>query len=61
MCAAALAQVGIGMVCFGCRNERFGGCGSVMNLHGSDSDDEGGKAGGKGSSKPGHERDRQGG
>jgi tRNA(Arg) A34 adenosine deaminase TadA len=39
MCAAALAQVGIGMVCFGCCNERFGGCGSVMHLHGETEDD----------------------
>eukprot|EP00957_Ditylum_brightwellii_P197065 15013253-Ditylum_brightwellii.AAC.1 len=32
-CAAALARVGIGRVFFGCRNDRFGGCGSLMHLH----------------------------
>mmetsp|Transcript_25078 Transcript_25078/g.37506 ORF Transcript_25078/g.37506 Transcript_25078/m.37506 type:complete len:361 (-) Transcript_25078:580-1662(-) len=33
MCAAALARVGIGRVFYGCKNERFGGCGSILNLH----------------------------
>lgn len=33
MCAAALAQVGIGKVYFGCSNTKFGGCGSILNLH----------------------------
>eukprot|EP00527_Entomoneis_sp_CCMP2396_P008383 CAMPEP_0198146814 /NCGR_PEP_ID=MMETSP1443-20131203/31574_1 /TAXON_ID=186043 /ORGANISM="Entomoneis sp., Strain CCMP2396" /LENGTH=261 /DNA_ID=CAMNT_0043810895 /DNA_START=65 /DNA_END=850 /DNA_ORIENTATION=- len=33
MCAAALAEVGIGRVIFGCRNDKFGGCGSILNLH----------------------------
>jgi tRNA(Arg) A34 adenosine deaminase TadA len=33
MCAAALATVGIGKVIFGCRNDRFGGCGSLLHLH----------------------------
>ncbi|GKZ00666.1 hypothetical protein MPSEU_001018800 [Mayamaea pseudoterrestris] len=33
MCAAALSQVGIGKVIFGCRNEKFGGCGSILCLH----------------------------
>ena len=33
MCAAALARVGIGRVFFGCHNTKFGGCGSLMNLH----------------------------
>jgi len=33
MCAAALAKIGIGRVFFGCRNDRFGGCGSLMCLH----------------------------
>ena len=32
-CAAALARVHIGRVFFGCRNDRFGGCGSLMHLH----------------------------
>lgn len=36
MCSAALAQVGIGRVVFGCRNDRFGGCGSILNLHHQD-------------------------
>ncbi|KAH8916895.1 cytidine deaminase-like protein [Atractiella rhizophila] len=33
MCASALRQVGIGMVIYGCANERFGGCGGVQNVH----------------------------
>lgn len=33
MCAAALTQVGIGRVVFGCRNDKFGGCGSILSLH----------------------------
>lgn len=33
MCAAALAQVNIGKVFFGCRNPKFGGCGSILSLH----------------------------
>lgn len=33
MCAAALSRIGIGRVFFGCRNDRFGGCGSVLGLH----------------------------
>lgn len=33
MCAAALARVGIGRVFYGCKNDRFGGCGSLMRLH----------------------------
>lgn len=33
MCAAALAQVQIGKVYFGCRNDKFGGCGSILHLH----------------------------
>jgi MafB19-like deaminase len=33
MCAAALAQVRIHRVVFGCHNERFGGCGSILHLH----------------------------
>lgn len=35
MCSAALATVGIGRVVFGCRNDRFGGCGSILALHNS--------------------------
>jgi tRNA-specific adenosine deaminase 2 len=33
MCAGALLHAGIGKVYFGCSNERFGGCGSVLRLH----------------------------
>jgi tRNA-specific adenosine deaminase 2 len=33
MCAAALAQVQISKVYFGCRNDKFGGCGSILHLH----------------------------
>ena len=33
MCAAALATVGIQRVVFGCKNDRFGGCGSLLHLH----------------------------
>jgi tRNA-specific adenosine deaminase 2 len=32
MCAAALMELGIRKVYFGCYNEKFGGCGSVMNV-----------------------------
>jgi tRNA-specific adenosine deaminase 2 len=44
MCAAALATVGIRRVIFGCRNDRFGGCGSLLHLHQA----EVGKGGSKG-------------
>lgn len=33
MCAAALARVGFGRVYYGCKNSRFGGNGSLLNLH----------------------------
>lgn len=33
MCAAALSRIGIGKVYFGCRNDKFGGCGSILSLH----------------------------
>jgi tRNA-specific adenosine deaminase 2 len=33
MCAAALATVGIRRIVFGCKNDRFGGCGSLLHLH----------------------------
>lgn len=33
MCAAALRDVGIKGVVFGCSNDRFGGCGSVLSVH----------------------------
>ena len=33
MCAAALAEVQIAKVFYGCGNDRFGGCGSILSLH----------------------------
>lgn len=33
MCASALKQLGIGKVIFGCGNDRFGGNGTVLNVH----------------------------
>ncbi|KAF9892394.1 tRNA(adenine34) deaminase [Aspergillus nanangensis] len=33
MCASALRQYRIRSVYFGCRNERFGGTGSILSLH----------------------------
>jgi tRNA-specific adenosine deaminase 2 len=33
MCAAALGKLNIKKVYFGCSNERFGGTGSVLNVH----------------------------
>lgn len=33
MCASALRQVGIKEVYFGCGNDRFGGCGSVIGIN----------------------------
>ncbi|KAJ2222583.1 tRNA(adenine34) deaminase [Coemansia sp. RSA 485] len=33
MCASALRQIGIGRVFYGCANERFGGCESVMRVN----------------------------
>lgn len=33
MCAAALAKMGIKKCYFGCYNERFGGCGSILSVH----------------------------
>ncbi len=32
MCASALKQLGVKKIVFGCRNERFGGLGSVVNV-----------------------------
>ncbi|KAJ2889284.1 tRNA(adenine34) deaminase, partial [Coemansia aciculifera] len=32
MCAAALRLMKIGRVVYGCRNDRFGGCGSVLDV-----------------------------
>lgn len=33
MCAGALRQVGVPIVVYGCANDRFGGCGSVLSVH----------------------------
>ena len=33
MCAAALRLLYIPKVVYGCANERFGGCGSILNVH----------------------------
>ena len=33
MCAYALRLVGLCSVVYGCNNERFGGCGSVLDIH----------------------------
>ena len=33
MCAAALRHVRIGRVVYGCANDKFGGCGSILHLH----------------------------
>jgi tRNA-specific adenosine deaminase 2 len=33
MCAGALRHLGIARAVFGCRNDRFGGCGTVENIH----------------------------
>ena len=33
MCAFALRLIGLQNVVFGCRNDRFGGCGSVLDVH----------------------------
>ncbi|XP_029651350.1 tRNA-specific adenosine deaminase 2-like [Octopus sinensis] len=32
MCMAAIRTLNIPLVIYGCRNDRFGGCGSVMNI-----------------------------
>lgn len=33
MCASALKQMGIGYVVYGCGNDRFGGNGTILNIH----------------------------
>lgn len=33
MCTHALRLMKISQVVFGCRNERFGGCGSILDIH----------------------------
>lgn len=36
MCAAALRLVKVPLVVYGCQNERFGGCGSVLDIASAD-------------------------
>ncbi|XP_034894516.1 tRNA-specific adenosine deaminase TAD2 isoform X3 [Populus alba] len=38
MCAAALSILGIKEVYYGCANDKFGGCGSILSLHCSSSE-----------------------
>eukprot|EP00997_Jenningsia_sp_PLL12_P007608 NODE_4267_length_680_cov_39.364501_g3631_i0.p1 GENE.NODE_4267_length_680_cov_39.364501_g3631_i0~~NODE_4267_length_680_cov_39.364501_g3631_i0.p1 ORF type:complete len:102 (-),score=12.24 NODE_4267_length_680_cov_39.364501_g3631_i0:44-349(-) len=38
MCAAALLLLRFGKVYYGCGNDRFGGCGSVLNIAGENTD-----------------------
>ncbi|KAL2938704.1 tRNA-specific adenosine deaminase TAD2 [Bienertia sinuspersici] len=38
MCAAALSYVGIKEVYYGCANDKFGGCGSILSLHNTSSE-----------------------
>ncbi|GFQ02389.1 tRNA-specific adenosine deaminase 2 [Phtheirospermum japonicum] len=33
MCASALSIIGIKEVYYGCGNDKFGGCGSILSLH----------------------------
>ncbi|CAN1227392.1 tRNA-specific adenosine deaminase TAD2 [Linum perenne] len=35
MCSAALSILGIKEVYYGCANDKFGGCGSILSLHSS--------------------------
>jgi len=37
MCAAAMRMLGIRRVIYGCANERFGGCGSVLDVNSDES------------------------
>ncbi|KAM1743250.1 hypothetical protein ACFX12_013159 [Malus domestica] len=50
MCAAALSFIGIREVFYGCANDKFGGCGSILSLHSSSSEPQtsGGAPKGKG-------------
>ncbi|XP_020244079.1 tRNA-specific adenosine deaminase 2 isoform X1 [Asparagus officinalis] len=38
MCASALSILGIREVYYGCANDKFGGCGSILSLHRTDSE-----------------------
>ena len=33
MCTGSLREVGVPLVVYGCANDRFGGCGSVLSVH----------------------------
>ena len=44
MCASALAQMGVPRIWFGCRNDRFGGCGTVLDSYGLSLHPRGGKS-----------------
>ena len=33
MCMSAMRKIGVSKIVYGCSNERFGGCGSVLSLH----------------------------
>ena len=33
MCAGALSLLGFKAVFYGCGNDRFGGCGSILSIH----------------------------
>ena len=43
MCAGALRQVGVLKVVYGCANERFGGCGSILSVDNGELSDLGEK------------------
>jgi tRNA-specific adenosine deaminase 2 len=45
MCAAALAQLAVGRVVFGCMNDKFGGCGSILSLHREEGNGDEGSSG----------------
>jgi tRNA-specific adenosine deaminase 2 len=36
MCASAIRMIGVPLVVYGCKNNRFGGCGSVLSLYSAD-------------------------
>ncbi|XP_043719225.1 tRNA-specific adenosine deaminase TAD2 [Telopea speciosissima] len=38
MCATALSILGMKAVYYGCSNDKFGGCGSILSLHSNSSD-----------------------
>ncbi|XP_076938424.1 tRNA-specific adenosine deaminase TAD2-like [Bidens hawaiensis] len=44
MCAAALSFIGIKEVYYGCANDKFGGCGSILSLHTTSCEEDGGKS-----------------